>query len=91
MNIQSVKYVDGYTLHVKFADGVEGDVELNDLVNKGIFKDLQNEELFAKAYTTGYSIAWSDELEIDSDAIYMDITGKSITELVVQNPEHASN
>ena len=27
-------------------------------------------------YTTGYSIAWSNELEIDATAIYSDLTGK---------------
>lgn len=91
MKIESVKYVDGYTLHVKFTDGVEGHIELSDLVGKGIFKEIQNEALFAKLYTTGYSIAWSEELEIDSDAIYMEITGKSISDIAPQNPAHASN
>lgn len=91
MKIESVKYISGFTLHVKFLDGVEGDVELSDLVSKGIFKVLQNQELFAKAYNTGYSIAWSEQLEIDSDKIYMEISGKSIDELLPQNPAHASN
>ena len=77
MKIQSVIYISGFTLHVKFLDGVEGDIELSDLVSKGIFKVLQNQELFAKAYNTGYSVAWSEQLEIDSDKIYMEISGKS--------------
>ena len=54
MKIESVIYISGFTLHVKFLDGVEGDIELSDLVSKGIFKVLQNQELFAKAYNTGY-------------------------------------
>jgi len=91
MKIKSVKYVSGFTLHVKFLDGVEGDIELTDLVSKGIFKVLQNQELFARAYNTGYSIAWSSELEIDSDTIYMEISGKSINELLPKNSAHASN
>ena len=91
MKIESVKYISGFTLHVKFLDGVEGDIELSDLVGKGIFKLLQSQELFAKAYNTGYSIAWSSELEIDSDTIYMEISGKSIDELLLQNSPHASN
>jgi hypothetical protein len=91
MKIESVKYISGYTLHIKFKDGVEGNVELSDLVSKGIFKKLQDQALFAKAYNTGYSIAWSEEMEIDSDAIYMEISGKSIRDLTAQNPEHASN
>jgi hypothetical protein len=91
MKIESVKYISGFTLHVKFLDGVEGDIELSDLVDKGIFSVLQSQEYFAKAYNTGYSIAWSDELEIDSDTIYMEISGKSLDALHPQNPAHASN
>lgn len=91
MKIESVKYVSAYTLHVKFLDGIEGNIELSELVSKGIFKVLQNQELFEKAHNTGYSIAWSAELEIDSDTIYMEISGKSIDELLPQNPAHASN
>lgn len=91
MKVQSVKHVEKYTIHVKFTDGVEGDVELSGLVGKGIFNALQNEAVFAKVFTTGYSIAWSDELEIDADTIYMELTGKSISELPAQNPAHASN
>jgi hypothetical protein len=91
MKIESVTYVSGYTLHVKFLDGVEGDIELTELVSKGIFKVLQNQELFEKAYNTGYSIAWSEELEIDSDTIYMELSGKSIGDLIPQKTVHASN
>jgi len=91
MKIESVTYVSGYTLHVKFLDGVEGDIELTELVSKGIFKVLQNQKLFEKVFNTGYSIAWSEELEIDSDTIYMELSGKSIGDLIPKKTVHASN
>jgi small subunit ribosomal protein S1 len=43
-----------------------------------VFESLKDRSLFSKAYSTGSSIAWSDELEIDSDTIYMELTGRSI-------------
>lgn len=75
MKVQEVTYLTDYTISVKFEDGVSGTVQLNDLVEKGIFKVLQDKIEFAKVYTTGYSIAWSNELEIDATTIYSEITG----------------
>jgi DUF971 family protein len=91
MKIESVQYVGGYALRVKFQDGVEGEVNLSDLVEEGIFKVLQDQELFSKAYSTGYSLAWSEELEIDANNLYMEVSGSNVHELKAQNPAHAPN
>ncbi len=85
MKVQEVKYVSDYTISIKFDDGVSGTIQLNDLVEKGIFKVLQDKAKFAKVYTNGYSVAWSDELEIDATAIYLVITGKHFGE--INNPK----
>jgi len=58
MKVQEVKYLFDYTISIKFEDGVSGTIKLNDLVEKGIFKVLQDKSEFAKVYTNGYSIAW---------------------------------
>ena len=76
MKIREVKYISDYTIAVTFEDGNSGMVNLQDLVEKGIFKILQDKEKFAKVYSNGSSIAWSDELEIDGTNIYLEITGK---------------
>ena len=73
MKIQEVKYISDYTISIKFVDGVNGTIQLNDLVQKGIFKVLQDKSEFAKVYTNGYSIAWSNELEIDATTIYAEL------------------
>ena len=78
MKVTEVNYLNEYKLHVKFEDGVSGEVDLCNLVDKGVFESLKDRSLFSKAYSTGSSIAWSDELEIDSDTIYMELTGRSI-------------
>ena len=76
MKVQEVKYIADYTINIKFDDGVNGTIQLIDLVQKGIFKLLQDKSEFAKVYTNGYSIAWSNELEIDATTIYAELTGK---------------
>jgi len=72
-----VNYKNNYDIHVLFEDGVAGTIHLNDLVENGIFRPLKDIPQFEKVYTTGYSIAWSDHLEIDAATIYAELSGKA--------------
>ncbi len=91
MKVLEVKHLVDYTISVKFDDGVSGTIRLNDLVTKGIFQPLKDKVTFAKVYTTGYSIAWSNELEIDAANIYAEITGKDFGEIMNPKLSYASN
>ena len=91
MKVQEVKYISDYIISIKFDDGVSGTIQLNDLVDKGIFKVLQDKNQFAKVYTNGYSIAWSNELEIDATTIYSELTGKHFGEILSPKLTHATN
>ena len=91
MKVQEVTYLSDYTITIKFEDGVSGTIQLNDLVEKGIFKVLQDKIEFAKVYTTGYSIAWSNELEIDTTTIYSEITGKQFGDIISPKFSYATN
>jgi hypothetical protein len=55
MKVQEVKYIADYINCIKFDNGVNGTIELNDLVEKGIYKVLQDKSQFAKVYTNAYS------------------------------------
>lgn len=79
-------YLLDYTICARFEDGGSGTIQLNDLVEKGIFKVLQDKSEFAKVYTKGYSIAWSDELEIDATNIYLEITGNHFADTKISRP-----
>lgn len=91
MKLQEVTYQSDYTIQVKFTDGVVGSVDLTDLVEKGIFQVLKDKDKFSKPYSTGFSIAWSEELEIDAATVYAEITGKHIEEVINPNISYASN
>ncbi len=91
MKVQEVKYISDYIISIKYDDGVSGTIQLNDLVEKGIFKVLQDKNQFAKVYTNGYSIAWSNELEIDATTIYSELTGKNFGEILSPKLSHATN
>ena len=91
MKVISVKPFPGYKLQVSFDDGVSGFIDLKTFIENGIFSVLQNEGLFNKVYTNGYSVAWSDELEIDSLGIYAEILNKSPEDILNANFSYAAN
>ncbi|MFM2296019.1 MAG: hypothetical protein RLZZ350_2432 [Verrucomicrobiota bacterium] len=73
----------GYQIRVDYADGVSGVVDLSDSVGRGVFAPLQDETFFKKVHVGEFGqIAWTDEIEICSDAAYLEITGKFSHELV---------
>lgn len=73
----AVKPLKNYRIWVRYSDGVEGMVDLSDLVGKGVFATWKDEEEFQKVHIgPGGEIAWSEEIDLCPDAIYMKITGK---------------
>ena len=91
MKVQAATYKGGYDILVQFEDGVSGTLHLNDLVEKGIFRPLKDTAQFAKVYTTGYSIAWSDQLEIDAATVYAELSGTSPGEVYSSPLSYATN
>jgi hypothetical protein len=67
----------GYRLWVRFEDGVEGEVDLSDLVGKGVFKRWENEEEFHKVYIDPetLTVAWPGGIDLAPDALHQDIAG----------------
>jgi hypothetical protein len=91
MKVQEATYKGGYDIHVLFEDGIAGTIHLNGLVENGIFRPLKDTAQFAKVYTTGYSIAWSDQLEIDAATIYAELSGKPPGEVFLPPLSYATN
>jgi hypothetical protein len=91
MKVLEATYQGGYDIHVLFEDGVAGTIRLNNLIEKGIFLSLKDATKFSQVYTTGYSIAWSDQLEIDAATIYAELSGKNPTEAFSSPYSYATN
>lgn len=82
VDVLSVIPKDNYVLHLTYKDGVEGDLDLSNLKDKGVFKFWNIDNNFNKVYIdieTG-AIAWSKDLDICPDNAYLQITGKSFNE-----------
>jgi hypothetical protein len=75
--IVKVEPKTGYRVWIQFEDGVSGEVDLSDLVGKGVFERWTDEKEFRKVYIddeTG-TIAWPGEIDLAPDALYKDIAG----------------
>ena len=78
-----VRALNGYQIRLTYSDGVAGEVDLSYLVNRGVFRIWRNRAVFEKPSVTPFGgIAWGQEVELCPDALSMQITGKSVEELM---------
>jgi len=84
---------DNFIIHIKFADGVVGDVDLSHLAGKGVFTFWNQYENFKNvSVINGRWLAWSDEIDLDADTLYLQITGMTPADLfplIKEDPSYA--
>ena len=77
-----VKTLPGFRLWVRYTDGVEGEVNLSHLAGKGVFSLWDQPGAFERVRIgSSGQIAWSDEIDLCPDAIYLQITRKAPEEV----------
>ena len=78
-----VKPLPGYRIWIEYDDGRFGEVDLSHLAGEGVFKAWDEPGCFEKVRITPHrSIAWNDEIELCADALYMELTGKPVEEVL---------
>lgn len=81
----AVEAREGHRLWLLYSDGASGEVDVSHLAGKGIFAAWNDRSFFEAVRITPHcSIAWGedDSLELCPDALYMEITGKTVEELM---------
>jgi hypothetical protein len=77
-----IEALSGFRIRVAYSDGTEGVIDLSADVGRGVFAPLADEEFFQTVHIGRFGqIAWSEDLEICSDAAYQEITGRTATEV----------
>ncbi len=80
-DIVEVKPLPTFRLHIRFEDGLEGDVDLKDLVRfEGVFAPLRDQTRFAevRVHTELGTVYWPNGADLDPDVLYAKISGKPI-------------
>lgn len=73
----------GFRVWLRYADGSEGEVDPSDLAGRGVFEAWTDPTVFEGVVITPHgSIAWSDAIELCSDALYLELTGMPVEELM---------
>lgn len=75
--LQEVKPLQNFCLHVRFSDGIEGQVNLSEFAGKGVFNLWNDYSEFEKvSIGSGGELVWNEEVDMDGLAIYLRLTGK---------------
>ena len=78
-----VKPLPGYKIWIEYDDGESGEIDLSHLAGRGVFKAWDEPGRFERVSITPHrTIAWDDDLDLCADALYMELTGKSVEEVM---------
>jgi hypothetical protein len=71
-----IKALDNYKLFLKYENGVEGVIDLNDIVGKGVFEKFNDVSYYKNVKVGEFGEPnWNDELDIDPTSAYIEIKG----------------
>jgi hypothetical protein len=81
-DVKSVRYLGDYRLELTFADGVTGPIDLAAWIvgRGGIFAPLENKEFFSQVSVNPDigTIVWPNDVDLDPEVLYSQITGQPI-------------
>ena len=80
-DVVAVQPLSDYRLRITFDDGVEGVVNVRELVQfTGVFEPLQDASFFARANVNPElgTVCWPNDADLDSDVLYAQVTGRAI-------------
>jgi hypothetical protein len=70
-DVTAVEYRGGYVYHIRFDDGLEGDVDFSGYVGRGpVFEPLAAPAFFSRARVEGGTIAWPNGADIAPETLY---------------------
>jgi len=75
--IIDVKVLDGYRLFLRFKDGVEGEIDISDVVPfEGVFARIRDRDEFVKVLVDHQwgTICWPGELDLAPEPLYERLT-----------------
>jgi hypothetical protein len=79
--IVAVKALAQYRVWIRFSDGVEGKVNLSDLVGKGVFAFWNDSEQFGRVFIDpqNHTLTWPDGIDLCPDTLYQDVTTTKVS------------
>ncbi len=73
IKVVTVKPKGQYKLFVQLSNGKEGIFDVSPYLNKGIFKELNNESYFKQARISFGGIAWPNSQDFSADTVEFEL------------------
>jgi len=70
--VVEAQYVQGFTIHVRFSDGTEGDVDLSQELHGEVFEPLKDPAIF-KGFTIHpdfHTLSWPNGADLAPEFLY---------------------
>ncbi|RPH34535.1 MAG: DUF2442 domain-containing protein [Bacteroidales bacterium] len=68
--VKAVEPINNFKLLLTFENGERRQFDMNPFLNKGIFKELSEVELFNTVHLSFDTIEWDNEADIDPETLY---------------------
>jgi hypothetical protein len=81
VDVTEVRALDGHRVFIRFEDGVQGEVDIAELVSlDGVFAPLRDPTHFAavRVHPELGTIYWPNGADLDPDVLYSKVSGKPI-------------
>jgi hypothetical protein len=73
-----VQVLNDYRIKLDFDDGVSGDIDLFDLVGRGVFSAWRDTTFFREVRIgSSGELTWGEGIDLCPDSLYLKITGKT--------------
>ena len=83
IDLTRIKYLDGYRLELKFANGKKGIVDFSSYLKKGgVYRRFRDLEYFKKAYVNKELgvLCWPEGVDVAPETLYSQATGAALPE-----------
>ena len=79
----SVEPREGFRIRLRYSDGTAGEVDLSHLAGRGVFELWNDPERFGTVrIAPDGGIAWGGDVELCPDVLYVQLTGRSVEEVM---------
>lgn len=70
--VEKVKAIKDFQLLISFTNGEEKVFDMKPYLDKGVFKALNEIDLFNQAHIAWGTVVWNEDLDMSPDTLYID-------------------
>jgi hypothetical protein len=86
--ITAVQILGNYRIHLRFDDGIEGEVDLSQKSRTGVYAAWADYEHFRQARIGDCGeLVWDNQVDFSADSLWLQVTGREPEAVLDRNPQ----